>query len=133
MVVARHVGLKRLLWLADYLDTVPPETFDMSRWWCGTKGCAMGHAAQMPTFRRLGLRLVHRDEHIDPNGVPFTALVLGDKTDFDAAAALFGLSVWEAESLFNVDSDAWTGVDPRTPADVAGEIRAFVARARGRS
>lgn len=63
----RSTGLRRLLKLAAFLDTVPDKQFDYL-WWgtgvtarraahCGTTGCALGWAAQMPMFKELGLRL----------------------------------------------------------------------------
>ena len=109
-MVARHVGLRRLLKLADHLDTVPPETFDMSTWWCGTRGCAMGHAAQMPAFRRLGLRLeasVSFDEEVT------VGVVLEDEQDYGAAAVLFGLTRGEAKDLF-CPSTYGAAADPRS-------------------
>ena len=120
-MVARHVGLRRLLKLADHLDTVPPETFDMSTWWCGTKGCAMGHAAQMPAFRRLGLLVTSYTDFYE--GV-IVGVTFEGETDFNAAAAFFGLKWGEAVALFGVDF----GDDPRTPAAVARENSAFVVR-----
>ncbi len=58
----------RLLLLADFLDKLPPERFNYAAWvghdWkemedlsCGTTACALGWAATMPEFRKLGLRL----------------------------------------------------------------------------
>ena len=70
---------RRLLALADFMETVPRKHFDMSRWlrifvWsgypkltdsdrgegekklgeCGTAACALGWATQVPALRRAG-------------------------------------------------------------------------------
>jgi hypothetical protein len=79
------IQAKRILKLADFLKTVPPEKFDMTRFagsmesntWgsyvtrrllagkkigdCGTTACAAGWATTMPVFRKLGLVLRNRE------------------------------------------------------------------------
>ena len=90
----------------------------------------MGHAAQMPAFRRLGLRA---EAHTNLDGEETISIVLRRRESYgesySAAAMLFGLSIDEAFDLFHTITDA-RGNDHRTPADVAREIRAFVARER---
>jgi hypothetical protein len=54
---------KRLRELADHLDRIKPERFNMKEWFnkseeCGTSACAMGHACMMKRFQKLGLHLV---------------------------------------------------------------------------
>lgn len=39
--------LDKLRKLAAHLRTVPPENFDFGTVWCGTVGCAMGHAVSV--------------------------------------------------------------------------------------
>ena len=79
---------KRLEKLADFLETIPPEKFDMQVWMkvsftalsnlhksevyddlvlepvdanvCGTAGCALGWATTIPSFRKAGLRLFNK-------------------------------------------------------------------------
>src|SRR4051812_34205362 len=61
----RHA--RRLLKLANKLETVPRKKFDMGQWWgpvrdaqenvCGTAGCALGWATTVPSFRAAGLSL----------------------------------------------------------------------------
>ena len=53
----------RLLKLADLLDTVPPQQFDMGKWsdstefTCNTVACAGGWACSIPEFEKDGLFL----------------------------------------------------------------------------
>lgn len=121
----------RLLRLADYLETVPRDRFDMNRWvgdsWggkqdlsCGTKACAMGHAATMPFFRKLGLKLSRFGVG---TGVPAIRGVYG----LSAAVEIFGIEWAEADYLFGGIS--LTGShDHSTPKQVARRIRQFVKR-----
>jgi hypothetical protein len=124
----------RLLKLADFLDTLPRERFDYSTWvgmdWkgaqnlsCGTKACALGWAATIPEFRRLGLRLSPYREVIN--------VKTGAEHSNAAAQHTFGLTESEARLLFE-------GVDmtegeyhivlrsEATPKQVATHIRRFV-------
>lgn len=66
--VSLAVGNRRLVKLAAFLEKLPRNRFDYSRFigadWeggqnleCGTTACALGWAATMPEFRRLGVRL----------------------------------------------------------------------------
>lgn len=116
-----RTGMKRLLKLADYLKTVPKERFDMSRvvgdsWGgkqdlsCGTSACAMGWAATMPTFRRLGLRL----------GGGFDVFIKGFDSWDMAAEELFNIDDNDVEALFGPQSPA------QTPTAKAVQIRKFV-------
>ncbi len=90
----------RLLLLADFLETVPPERFDMARWtgvdWagksdlsCGTAACAMGWATTIPQFRKLGLKL-------NKFGVPEFKSYFG----YGAATRLFDIDFYETTYLF---------------------------------
>jgi len=65
-MTSRKVGLKRLLKLADHIETVDRKRFHMAVWSdkesanrhsCGTVGCIAGHAAEIPSFKRAGYRL----------------------------------------------------------------------------
>lgn len=122
MSVSIAVGNKRLLKLAAFLRTVPRRRFDYSTWigedWkgaqdlsCGTTACAMGWAATMPEFRRLGLRLDEGVPSLDGNG-----------DGFDAAQELFGLELSESIDLFAPDD----GEANATPKQVAKKIEQFV-------
>jgi hypothetical protein len=116
---------------------------------CGTSACALGWATTIPEFRKLGLRLVRSrvtnayvnfksnhplffDDHaVDPHG-----------TSFYAAQRLFGLTNEEAEVLFSpgrsrtlrrrrpggsIEQRGFSSVDVETTAQVAANIRSFVA------
>lgn len=80
---------ERLLRLADHLDKVKPEKFDITHWvtneinpdlvlkstkedrelsiegFCGTVACVLGHAAFIPEFRKAGLTVYN--EALDPS------------------------------------------------------------------
>ena len=65
-------GIQRLLFLAEFLKTVPEEKFDLEVWRfskvsheatdellntnCGTAACAVGWACAIPEFQNLGLQ-----------------------------------------------------------------------------
>lgn len=96
----------RLLKLARFLDTLPPERFYFGRWAsavciddCGTTACAMGWATTIPAFRKLGLRLFNN------NGFPWVGME-GDDSFYwqsnpeKAGAAIFGLDEEEFSFLF---------------------------------
>jgi hypothetical protein len=113
-------GKRRLLKLADFLETVPRKRLDMSIFAtgdlreCGTSGCALGWATQIPSFRRAGLyldetspRLRGRPRIVDP---------------FQVAREFFDLSAYDAADLFTPNYD---GSD--TPKEVAKRFRKFVA------
>ena len=118
------MNAKRLLKLADFLETVSRKRFYLAKWvgttWagkqdlsCGTTGCAMGWAATMSGFRRLGLRL-------NKEGIP----EISGHEGFNAAEFLFDLDDYNAYKLFGGDSCPL----PRTatPKQVASHIRQFV-------
>ena len=118
--VSRHVGLRRLLVLAEYLQTLPRSKFDMGTWCsgrtmneCGATACAFGHAVEIPAFQRAGLRMCDSWGELVPQyrGVD----------GFDAAGLFFAISDYDATHLF---SESKLG---ETPKQVAKRIRAFVA------
>ena len=115
-------GWKRLLKLADYLDTVQPKHFNMRDWSvterCGTVACAAGHACQMPGFKRLGLRLVEDED--DGTLIP----VLGDSKDSDASLMVFfDLEVEDLDKIFYSYA--------KTPKQESYLIRQIVGRLSG--
>ncbi len=114
------MSAKRLLTLADHLDTVPKREFDMAYWKCGTTACAIGHACSIPSFRRAGLKLVGAQIYDD--GAPYIQHYpeFDDEVGFDAAANFFDIDDREAESLFGYR-------EPETPKRVAKRIRKFIA------
>jgi hypothetical protein len=142
MSASIKVGNARLLKLADFLETVPRKHFNYNRWvgdgWdgestdlvsCGTTACALGWAATMPAFRRLGLRLYRDPEGMDGvclkaagdpyNGSPIYAA--------DAAEEIFAVQGNEFDYLFTPSE----GEEDATPKQVAKKIRRFVADREG--
>lgn len=136
-------GNERLLELADFLQRkVPAKRFDYRHWvgysWkgkqdlsCGTTACALGWAATMPKFRRLGLRLERRG--VDPLLQHLVVLKGTDLNGTDAAERIFYLDSEEADFLFTPGYDrdpgenqttSWEGRS--TPRLVAKKIRQFV-------
>lgn len=125
------MNIDRLTKLADLLDTVPVDKFDLNYWGeartryspapehldiakdeCGTTACACGWACTIPEFREAGLHL----ELVSSVWRPSYDLVY-EKTELDrlpmgkvtytnlsAAAAFFDLSRDAAERLFYPDS-----------------------------
>lgn len=140
------VGNRRLLKLAAFLRTVPRERFNYSTWtgedWkgkqdlsCGTTACALGWAATMPCFRRLGMQLEpinfpwpSQDSFMDKeNGTEGMVTLKGQDTNnpFEVAQIIFGLSDDDAEFLF---SPQGYGEDRATPKQVAKKIENYVAK-----
>jgi hypothetical protein len=123
------MNYQRLLFLADCTETrVPEKQFDMTMWvnrstWkgaadfsCGTSACIMGWATTFPEFRKLGL-------HMSKEGI---VSFLGHfASGFQAAAALFDISLDQAKELFAV---GWNGVSrvDETSKQAAARIRHFV-------
>jgi len=111
---------KRLLRLADLLDTVPPEHFDLGVWLagdgppCKTAACAVGWATTIPAFRRAGLTT-------DSSGWP----IYSEWGGFNAAEQFFGLTEDDALHLF-ASSYRYRLADLTRPTTVARRIREFV-------
>ncbi len=129
-----HVHKKRLLFLADFLDKLPPDRFDYETWvgpdWqghqdlsCGTRACALGWAATLPRFRRLGLRLAMWDDGSLKGIVKL-------KNDNDPTA--YGSPAAAAQAIFGDESKNlfFPTEEERdyTPREVAQKIRRFVER-----
>lgn len=141
--VSRTTSDRRLLKLAAFLDTVPRQRFNYETWvgasWqgapdlsCGTTACALGWAASMPTFRRLGLHLV-AIPGVNPNSEWESGayVVYGNLEAEEAGAALFGLTFDESVFLFGPDTSleglAWQSPgSTATAKQVATHIRKFV-------
>lgn len=134
-----RVEIEKMKQLADFLETVPPEDFDIDAWvtrepmprqiekrWfglvekevepaCGFAGCAMGWAAFSGLFD--GLRVLGDWEGIGYRGA----------TDFRAAELLFGINNNNSLFLFSPDFD-----DQPEPWDVAERLRRFVEKVESR-
>lgn len=124
-----NVDIGRMRKLADFLETVPPEDFDLGAWQtvaprdaialgplvfrksCGFAGCAMGWAAHSKLFD--GLR-INREGDLCYRG----------SRGIEAATRVLGLTERTAEFLF------WESryPDGRTdPAHVATRLRRFAS------
>ena len=106
----------RLTRLADYLENLPPNRkFDMRTWgthptgthtppeenYCGTAACALGHAAMIPKFQKLGLQIAWHQPWGEGSGFPWSAeITYKDEYDSYAGALFFGLTDREASNLF---------------------------------
>lgn len=144
--ISWKVQEKRLLTVAKWMrEKVEPERFVYDRWigfdWegrsdlsCGTVACVLGHATQIPAFRRAGLTLLPR--HYLHNRLAFEHIQYTPKKGalynqpWEVIAAFFGA---DAEVLFKspfVDAPGDPSVRTYTPKMVARRIEQWVARKR---
>lgn len=130
-----YVGKRRLLKLADFLEKLPPQKFNLNNWcvkdyklsntneWdsiivirgkCGSTACALGYCPVV--FPKSGFKLSN-DLHWTPEycGLEGTA----------AAEQFFDLLESESVSLFMPESYR---EDHKGPKSVAKKIRALVKR-----
>jgi len=134
---------KRLLKLADKLETVPRKRFNIGFWWsdseeCGTVGCALGWACTIKSFQNAGLNFETKfggDPTFKPRGseakVCKAACISshgydyfnGDYRTLLGARLFFGISAHEANTLFL--PSGYPG-DKATPKQVARKIRTLV-------
>lgn len=122
---------KRLLKLADFLETVPEQKFSLATWVqsmptkpearaegsCGFAGCAIGWAVHAKLFRGLSF-VEEEDQKYVNRGPSYKGL-----SDFPAVNHLFDISTNDSFSLF-IDT-AYPGWSA-TPKQVADRIRKFV-------
>ena len=110
------MNAERLLRLADHLETVPPETFDLSTWKCSSFACAVGHAADIPKFAAAGFSVYNLPCY---NG----------KTGRAAVFKFFGIGAETFKRLFLAES--YGGASNHFPKPlslvVADRIREMVA------
>lgn len=104
---------ERLTILADFLDTVPQEKFNIHIWFsrCRTAGCALGWATQIPEFKKDGLKLC-----IGDGG--FNAPCYKHRYCDSAAQDFFGLTCAESGRIFYNQAylDANVTVTPKAVA-----------------
>lgn len=105
----------RLLILANYLDAIPEDKFNMSIWYnygddCG---CAIGHACKIPEFKEIGL-----------HQILFGTPSYNNKYGFACIKEFFNISFELAVYLF--DNESYENVDRITPKIVSKRIREFV-------
>lgn len=99
---------ERFLVLIEHLETkVTDNDFDLSTWagtpqrpWqgnqdlsCGTVACAMGHAASIPAFQELGLKL---ELNLHSANISYK-----DSWSYLAVSEFFNISTAEARQLFS--------------------------------
>lgn len=128
---------QRLLAIADLIDTIPKDQFDMYSWSrktsCGTVGCAIGHAiAQglLPELKlyQIGKYLYPLKRGADLEELGETAYL---NAPMEAIADTLGISFDNAEDLF--DPERYDPDDEEDPdlnigtKTVSSRIRAFVA------
>ena len=127
------VETSKLRALADLLDTVPAERFDLLDWVgpkseCGFVGCAVGWAAHFRIFP--GLKLDYGENH---HGGYESSVVYMDGENvwvgWEAVQMLFGLAQEEAVFLFSVQA---YDPDYNQPSDVACNLRQFASEVEGR-
>lgn len=120
----------RLLTLAAFLDSLPPERFDFGHWvgdkWegrpdlsCGTTACAAGWATTIPEFREAGLRMRASNWG---GGFP----VFKPYTGFTALGVFFDLGPDPYAAAARVFGDLSGLPDTATPKQVAAHIRKTV-------
>lgn len=135
------VSTSRLLRLANFLDGVPRERFDYKTFvgddWqgkqnlsCGTTACALGWAATMPFFRKLGLRLEYANRYgasVVVKNRPFNG------SSLESAEFVFGITREQARYLF-IPDEIVSFTDVVSPSvyasakEVARHIRRFVKK-----
>lgn len=124
---------KRLLKLADFLETLPTQCFNYStygeRAGCGTAGCAIGWACAMPSFKKFGVEIYDPTPARDFSHLH--AKVDGAYSSFfGAAVRLFNVTRDQYDKLF---IPGFTGGDysglpgNASPDAVAAHIRTKVA------
>lgn len=136
-------GLQRLLELADFVDKLPPDRFNIRRWFtspksdmtesplkepCGTTGCLLGWATELwphhwsvayyvSTHSSEWRMEPQPDGHGDIDIVP--CLTSPAAISFTAATLYFALRNFEANYLFS-------NYKPMTAAEAAERLRVFV-------
>ena len=107
---------RRLRELVEKLRTVKRSEFDMETWWCGTAGCAIGHACSLPSWRRAGMRLT-------PTGrMPWehSEVTFAGHENVDAVAEFLQIDYFDADMLFTKHKGH------ETPRQVARHIESFL-------
>lgn len=146
-----RIHANRLYRLSDYLRALDVERFDFTSWVsgsfssdkldCGTTACALGHAAMLPEFRALGLRLFH---YPNTTATGYVGLVdsecciipsLGSEYASGwleacrATKEIFGLTEKETSLLFVPEQSGLDESKPAenaTPQEVAAHIVLFL-------
>ena len=129
-----ETGKRRLLRLAEFLDSLPPEKFDLAYWGdqsspCGTVACACGWACLLPEFQAEGLKVNIYTEDEKRYATGTFAPVYGSNRGVEAMMEFFDISSDDFDDLFLDDSYPEYDRGGKTPpSDVAERIRHFVSR-----
>lgn len=120
---------ERLLLLADRLDSVDPEHFNMELWSgsaqpCKTAGCALGYATTIPKLRDAGLKMARTNGWIPVLIRKHELRVSG----YSAACVLFDIPMDTAYHIFS-GGRYFPHDTALTPRRVARRIREVVADA----
>lgn len=124
---------RRLKIVADYSKFVPDELFDLEMWFnntacetaCGTVGCAIGHATQIPALKAEGFK--HQMSDLDKNKFDCPVYVNKDGDEWKgwlAVQVFFEINWLQAAYLF--DKDYYKAEKP-TFTQVANRIRKVIA------
>ena len=141
-----EIYAKRLLKLADFLQKLSPERFDINDWvgygWkgesdlsCGTVACGLGWATTIPEFRKLGLKMFQNKHRTGIVGLTDSDLWGDIYPPADAANKIFGLTLYEFNFLFVPDlqisglGKSLTRIS--TSKQAAKHIRKFVQKKYG--
>lgn len=116
-----NVGKNRLLKLADFLETVDKNRFDLSLWRelrfspskCGTVACAVGWATTIPSFKKAGFTF-------ESNAPKYKTY-----DSWEAVTKFFSLDNLDAFYLFSIFD--YNDENP-TPKMVTKRIRSFVKK-----
>lgn len=117
----RASGRERLEALARFVEALPADRVTLRCWFSNGRGCAVGLAATDPWFQAQGLRLENVAQIARCHPV-----YLG-RSDWDAVAAFFGLSVEQCRSLFA--AEAYCCDRQALPRLMADRIRIHLAAA----
>lgn len=96
------MNLELLYEIRSIVNETPDDKLNMDTIWCGSVGCALGHAAHNPKFQDLGLGTTTIG-----STWPSTVLTLhGHNVPYDtAASAVFEISHRDAQYLFGPIDD----------------------------
>lgn len=128
------IEFERLETLAEVLDNVPSEKFNINFWCraatesCGTAACAVGWAMNTPAFQKLGLKPIAISTSSAIQSLQFFGPFYHGLSDWDAVEAFFGLKEYQAFHLFL--NTAYLTYHKVEPMEVAARIREFIATNR---
>lgn len=117
----QHIAIERLTCLADHLEKVDEDCFNMNIWHCQTAACALGHATDIPEFQKAGLHLA--GDATRGSLIP----AFGGCTGYDAGKEFFQISLVDSVLLFDPFAYLVPPVDIR-PTEVVRRIRNLISK-----